>query len=339
MATYNGEKYIQQQLESIANQSLLPSELVITDDVSTDKTIEIIRKFTIKAPFPVRLIINKKNLGYSENFLRCAQLCEYEWIAFCDQDDYWFPNKIEKIAEHIHNFKGNNLLLIGHTAIVADKDLIHSKMCIPYFRKDKYLKPNSNYAFNCIVGFASIVNTSLINDFNHKLRPQFSIDGSHLGHDQWLSMLANALGTVGCIAEPLAVWRRHSFSATGTPNTENLKTQIFNSLRENHADEYLINSKMVCEAAKSMQNISKDIKILNNKIKLIETSKYFYILGSALKIRSKIYNSASRGEALILLLNLILKNAYFKKPIQSLGWKSFLKDIFFIVFLIKKREN
>jgi glycosyltransferase involved in cell wall biosynthesis len=339
MTTYNGEKYIQQQLESIINQTLLPSELVITDDVSTDNTIKIIERFLINAPFPVRVIINEKNLGYTENFLRCAQICKYEWIAFCDQDDYWLPNKIEKIAEHIINFRGNDLLLIGHTAIVADKDLIHSQLCIPYYKKNKYLKPNSNYAFNCTVGFASVVHTSLINDFNHKLRPQFSIDGSHLGHDQWLSMLANALGTVGCIAEPLAVWRRHSLSATGTPIKENLQSQIFNSLRINHSEEYILNSKMVFEAAKSLANISKDSKIINDKRKLIEISKDFFDLASNLKIRGKIYNSQSRMDALVCLLNLILNNAYFYKPIKRLGWKSFLKDTFFILLFFNKHEN
>ncbi len=95
MATYNGEKFILEQLESFTNQTVLPNELVITDDCSTDNTLEIINTFKEKAPFIVRVYSNETNLGYIQNFNKAMQLCTNDLIFLSDQDDVWFPTKIE----------------------------------------------------------------------------------------------------------------------------------------------------------------------------------------------------------------------------------------------------
>ncbi len=97
MCTYNGAKYIQEQLDSIAAQSRLPDELVVCDDRSSDNTIEIVKSFGSKVPFPVRLYLNEENLGIIKNFEKAISLCTGNIIALSDQDDVWKPNKIEKI--------------------------------------------------------------------------------------------------------------------------------------------------------------------------------------------------------------------------------------------------
>lgn len=95
LATYNGENYISAQLNSIANQTHLPNELVICDDLSTDRTLELIKTFSQTAPFPVRLHTSQKRLGYIKNFEKAAALCGGDVVFFCDQDDIWVPQKIE----------------------------------------------------------------------------------------------------------------------------------------------------------------------------------------------------------------------------------------------------
>ena len=92
MCTYNGDKYLWEQLQSIASQTRFPHELVICDDRFTDSTTDIIRDFTGSAPFPVRLHINPANLGaaakgITRNFEQASRLCTGDLIAFCDQDD------------------------------------------------------------------------------------------------------------------------------------------------------------------------------------------------------------------------------------------------------------
>lgn len=94
MCTYNGAQYLQEQLTSIANQTRMPDEVVVCDDRSSDQTVEIVRSFARSAPFSVRLFINEQNLGPSKNFEKALSLCRGGLIALCDQDDYWFPEKL-----------------------------------------------------------------------------------------------------------------------------------------------------------------------------------------------------------------------------------------------------
>lgn len=86
MATFNGERFIREQLNSLSRQTLLPYELVVCHDGSADCTLDLIAEHAKTAPFPVRLHHNDERLGYRNNFLKAASLCTGELIAFCDQD-------------------------------------------------------------------------------------------------------------------------------------------------------------------------------------------------------------------------------------------------------------
>jgi glycosyltransferase involved in cell wall biosynthesis len=104
MCTYNGERFLSQQLESIADQTRLPTELVICDDRSTDATADMIQKFASSAPFSVRFNLNPVNLGgtakgITRNFEQASRLCTGDLIAFCDQDDVWFPQRLAVMAQ------------------------------------------------------------------------------------------------------------------------------------------------------------------------------------------------------------------------------------------------
>ena len=98
MATFNGERHLAAQLESIAQQTLAPHELVVSDDGSTDSTLEIVEAFERRAPFHVRIERNPTRLGFAANFLTAAERCEGELIAFADQDDVWLSTKLERAA-------------------------------------------------------------------------------------------------------------------------------------------------------------------------------------------------------------------------------------------------
>lgn len=99
MATYNGEKYLGEQLNSFLHQTRLPDELVIFDDHSTDKTIDILKTFRETAPFQVRLYKNRTNVGYARNFEKTIDKATGDFIFLSDQDDIWFNNKIETIVK------------------------------------------------------------------------------------------------------------------------------------------------------------------------------------------------------------------------------------------------
>src|SRR5690242_9734869 len=120
MATYNGDRFLQEQLDSVARQTLLPCELVACDDGSTDGTLDILHQFAAKAPFPVHVHQNQARLGYGPNFLRAASLCSGELLAFCDQDDVWLEQKLQKCAAVLS--RPRNVLVI-HSAEVVDERL------------------------------------------------------------------------------------------------------------------------------------------------------------------------------------------------------------------------
>ena len=93
MTTYNGEKYLQEQLDSFLGQNRLPDELVVCDDGSQDRTMAILESFSSRAPFPVRIYRNSAKLGYSKNFEKAGSLCTGDIIAFSDEDDVWDAQK------------------------------------------------------------------------------------------------------------------------------------------------------------------------------------------------------------------------------------------------------
>ena len=119
MATFNGERFIRKQLESLAKQTLSPFELVITDDGSTDSTLAIIDEFARQAPFPVRLYRNPTQLGYVQNFMHCAHLCKGELIAFSDQDDIWDDRKLRCACSV---FEEHNPSVVFHDFHLIDKN-------------------------------------------------------------------------------------------------------------------------------------------------------------------------------------------------------------------------
>src|SRR5215207_2518174 len=94
LCTYNGEQYLQQQLDSFVAQSRPPDELVVCDDRSTDRTVPIVEDFAKRAPFRVELVINETNLGSTRNFEKAIGLCTGDIIFLADQDDVWLPEKL-----------------------------------------------------------------------------------------------------------------------------------------------------------------------------------------------------------------------------------------------------
>lgn len=107
LTTYNGEKYLSEQLESIINQDYKNFEIIISDDNSKDKTIEIINDYKNKYS-NIIVNFNSENLGFKKNFEKAISLCNGEFIAFSDQDDIWTTNHLSILFEKI----GKKILVV-----------------------------------------------------------------------------------------------------------------------------------------------------------------------------------------------------------------------------------
>ena len=111
MATYNGEKFLSEQIDSILAQSYPIHELIVQDDCSVDGTTDIVRRYMAKHSF-IKLFVNERNVGYNENFRRAAMHATGDFVALSDQDDIWFPQKLER-----------QVAAIGHSAICFSNTL------------------------------------------------------------------------------------------------------------------------------------------------------------------------------------------------------------------------
>jgi glycosyltransferase involved in cell wall biosynthesis len=98
LCTFNGARYLQAQLESIALQTLPPDELLICDDASTDETAQMADAFALESKFPVRVILGSERLGPAGNFAKAIEACRGEIIVLSDQDDRWRPHKAESLV-------------------------------------------------------------------------------------------------------------------------------------------------------------------------------------------------------------------------------------------------
>lgn len=210
MGTYNGAAYLGQQLESLLEQDLAPIELVVGDDGSSDRTLAILEDFSSRAPFPVHVTRNPKQLGYGENFLQAASRCIGDWIAFCDQDDVWLPTKLSRCAREIASGPPDLGLLI-HGAIVGDAQL--REISRTYWPEpgvyDRLALPPNFF----VQGFREVIRRSLLHEIPFEDR-RIPWIGESEAHDVWVYLIAVVTGSVAVIDNDLVIYRRHETNTT-----------------------------------------------------------------------------------------------------------------------------
>lgn len=217
MATYNGERFLPEQLDSLANQTNPPCELLVFDDASSDRTVDLVRRFASRAPFPVRLFQNQVRIGYRKNFMNAASACSSDLIAFCDQDDVWKADKLETMGKA---FSDPNVLLAYHNATVIDE--IGTPMCriFPRANAKKSLAPLTLPPWTVIPGHVQVIRRSLVafSKFHAaSIDPYCPMEV--MPHDQWYPFWASVLGHIAYCPASLTLYRQHSQNASGWPYT------------------------------------------------------------------------------------------------------------------------
>jgi glycosyltransferase involved in cell wall biosynthesis len=122
ITSYNGERYIYEQINSILNQLMEDDEIVICDDKSSDSTVAIISSFKDER---IKVIINKQNLGFSRNFSQCIDLAKGSFIFLADHDDVWLPGKVEKYLK-IFREEPSAVSIMGNMEIIDENGVIIS---------------------------------------------------------------------------------------------------------------------------------------------------------------------------------------------------------------------
>lgn len=213
MATYNGARYIGEQLDSIARQTMAPAELVVSDDGSSDDTLAIVETFARHAPFPVRIVAKDARLGFADNFLHAAAACRHDLVAFSDHDDVWLPRKLETGFRRI---VGDRSLLSMHRLTVTDAALAPVARWDQEIAGDAVYEPLALDPYITGWGNTMLFRRELAILIPRARRPRQPESRERpLSHDTWIYALAAALGRVSHIAAPLILYRQHGRNVFG----------------------------------------------------------------------------------------------------------------------------
>lgn len=264
IATFNGEQFLQQQLDSIINQSYKDLEIIIVDDCSKDNTITIINEYAFKDTRIV-LIQNETNLGYIKNFEKGCTIAKGEFIALCDQDDVWHPDKIKRSLENIEN-----KALIYCDSVLCDKELkpigvnISNRVSCLDFNN-----PLQQAIFCRIYGHATLIRKDLIN----KAIPFLSV----IPHDWWLCYLATFNGGIKYLPLPLAYYRQHSNNIFGAAGGKSKKHNKLDKKEKRKLENQKIKVRIMAFYEACPNRLVKEKEILKQ---LVASYKNFSFLNN-----------------------------------------------------------
>jgi glycosyltransferase involved in cell wall biosynthesis len=202
IGTFNGEVYLEEQLRSVLTQTYTHLEILAVDDGSSDGTVRILRAYAALDP-RIRVVINERNLGFIRNFEKGCALSTGHWIALCDQDDYWMPDKVEKMISAIGQYPmvycdsvlcGEDLQPLGKKI----SDLVHYQS----FDDCRQL-----CVFSRMYGHATLITRELFD--------KASPFREEVPHDGWLAFHATLFGGVAYLPEPLVKYRQHAGNVFG----------------------------------------------------------------------------------------------------------------------------
>lgn len=327
MATYNGGKYILEQLISLATQTVLPFELVVTDDGSTDQTLDIIADFALIAPFVVRVYRNKERLGYGDNFIKAMGLCSGELIALCDQDDVWVNSKIERCVEEFYD---SDVMLCVHSSKIWSNGK-KSKKCLPYFKRFEILMPGTVDPLQVFHGFSMIFRRIILEITNYNDRPLdiMTLGGNKkcMAHDQWVWFIASIFGKIAVIPDVLCLYRQHDENLFGAKKNISVKQALKSS---NGYKKYKLISDYERDCVNYIDVMSKKISeqwvcYAKLSIKIVDRRAQLH------NLRANIYNDNAKFSArLVNFWRILYSNGYFAKDFQfKFGSYAIIKDIFY----------
>ncbi len=210
MATYNGEKFIAEQLDSLINQTYKDLEIIICDDGSTDRTVEIIQSYQ-QQDNRIRLFQNETNLGILKNFEKAISLSKGEYIALCDHDDIWMENKVEVMLGEI----GDAVLAYHDDRLIDQDGTIRAASFYRHERIDitRCQTIRTLLSDNWISGHAVMFRREL----KEKMLP---IPEEFQHFDYWVVLIAFLNGSISYCNRQLVSWRQHGSNDSGNKLTE-----------------------------------------------------------------------------------------------------------------------
>lgn len=222
MSTYNGERFLKEQLDSVLRQRDVEVRIVVRDDGSTDDTIKILREYEKKYQ-NIDLLCDGENLGVTRSFLKLvSEYTDGEYFALCDQDDVWDENKLFVAVEQLEKMKDGTPRLYFSNLKVTDESL---NVCRMFYSQ----KPKINNKYSCLIetyatGCTVVYNNELARIAKKTNPRNFSM------HDTWLFDVASLLGETFYDNAAYINYRQHENNVIGSPVKKSKMKQIFNGV-------------------------------------------------------------------------------------------------------------
>ncbi len=313
MATYNGSKYIEEQLNSLFNQERLPDELVVCDDASLDSTHRILQEYAKVAPFRIIVVRNEKNIGFAKNFEKALSICTGDLIFLSDQDDVWDKRKISKILAI--KIEHPEIDLIINDAEYVDENLNPLGMTV----LAKVLK-FSGKKDDHIAGASTVITK----EFKKFLLPFPECNCP--AHDIYIHRWANLLKNKLVIPEVLQCWRIHQKNNSISEMNHAAKVSLlglFNKYKAiDSSASYILKAKQLNEMM-ALVNLRK--KLLLNLASSVDVNELKNNINNMINanIARSLISEASLFKRVKLILFMMLKGQY--KYFH--GYKSIAKDL------------
>jgi glycosyltransferase involved in cell wall biosynthesis len=266
MCTYNGESFIREQIDSLIQQDYRPLEICIFDDQSSDQTVDILKEYESDHDF-IKIHRNETNLGFIKNFERSISYCSGDYIALCDQDDIWYPEKISTLLSKI----GDHMLIYSKTSLIDEHNNERGEF-LPSINRLEGSCNRSLILDNCVTGHTCMFPRDLL---QHALPFPDNIDY----HDHWLAFTAATIGTICDYPHALSSYRHHANNVSFDLNRKKSKKRSKSPLR-------ILTRKRKMKA--QLTRTYKAISALNELKALTETDRIL-IESLAIEIRKSIW--------------------------------------------------
>ena len=301
LCTYNGEKYIKEQLDSILNQTVPVDEIVICDDISNDATHDIINQYCVKFPNIIKFHINEVNLRSVKNFEKAISLCTNEIIFLSDQDDIWHLEKVKHFIEYFENHPKIDVVA-SNGFCIDDNSKIHEKYAVwdvPQFLTERGVAFNYHKIICYVSNIATGASMAFRKTICDEILPFPIMKDFH--HDEWIAILASKRNAFVMLPEKYFYYRIHANQQVGGvffDKTDKVKSDLFDYFNYDDGDVSFVNLK---------KRIKKMIEAYkrNKKLSKLDTEYVSFFKDNKAEIKRN-----------ILVLKLTMKKKY---PILTFG--------------------
>lgn len=292
LATYNGEAYLSDMLDSIENQTYSHFMIHVCDDGSSDNTLDIIRKHNLFVKNKIQIHLTSGGNGAMKNFRRALSYCAEDFIALCDQDDYWVAEKLEKMIKKTEGKDTEIPILVFSDLQIVDGSLkeIHSSFFSNSSKNSLCQKPQDFVINNHIPGCAML--------FNNAAKKCFEpIPDNVKMHDWWIAFMISFFGEIAYLDDSLIKYRQHSNNTIGAPGfyRHSLLLSELSSIR--HVPNALHNSRHMLALLRESIDIKKESFPLNP-----DGLYFWHHINDGINSKIKLFRKSHSGERYLMSL-------------------------------------